>query len=193
MWDPADEAAQAHQHVLRHAPSHVRGRREQHAVDERRRAGGRLAEHQDVRRDRRRGEVAGLDAAHHGHERQRQARRVRRAGPAGRSDEGQAAQRRVLRRLACAGWLGLGLAARLPGPRRAPGPGLQSVGDGTRRGLSGAVRQPRSEEPGVLAARHGHRSQRRRLGAACERPHGQLRPPQVQGAERTDGHRRALS
>ena len=57
-----DAEAHAHQHVLRHAPSDVRRGRQPHAVDERRRAGRRLAEHEDVRRDRRRGEVAGLDA-----------------------------------------------------------------------------------------------------------------------------------
>ena len=91
---PEDEEADAHQHLLRHAPPDVRRGREQHAVDERRRAGGRLAEHEDVRRDRRRGEVAGLDRAHPRHQRQRQARRVRRAQPAGRSDEGQAHRRR---------------------------------------------------------------------------------------------------
>ena len=46
-----DEEADAHQHLLRHAPPDVRRGRESHAVDERRRAGGRLAEHEDVRRD----------------------------------------------------------------------------------------------------------------------------------------------
>ena len=51
-----------------------------------------------VRRDERRAEGAGMDGARAGHERQRQARRLRRARPAGRSDEGQAHQRAVLRR-----------------------------------------------------------------------------------------------
>ena len=46
----------------------------------------RLAQHQDVPRDRRRGEVAGLDGARARHQRQRQARRLRRAQQAGRSD-----------------------------------------------------------------------------------------------------------
>ena len=73
-----------------HAPPAVRLRRQRHAVDERRRPGGRLAEHEDVRRDRRRGEVAGLDGARARHQRQRQARRLRRAESAGRSGEGQA-------------------------------------------------------------------------------------------------------
>ena len=45
--------------------------------------------------------------------------------------------------------------------------------------------------PGLWAARLGHRPQRRRLGAAVERSHGQLRPPQVQGpAQRPAGRRR---
>ena len=79
--DVRSEDAEIHvrRHLLRHAPSAVRLRRQRHAVDQRRRAGGRLAQHEDVRRDRRRGEVAGLDAAHPRHQRQRQARRVRRA------------------------------------------------------------------------------------------------------------------
>ena len=80
-----DEEADAHRHLLLHAPPHVRRGREQHAVDERRRAGRRLAEHEDVRRDRRRGEVAGVDGARRRRERQRQARRVHGAEPAGRS------------------------------------------------------------------------------------------------------------
>ena len=42
--------------------------------------GGRLAEHEGLRRDRRCGEGAGLDGAGARHERQRQARRVRRTG-----------------------------------------------------------------------------------------------------------------
>ena len=109
-----DEEAHAHQHLLRHASSDVRRGREQHAVDERRRPGRRLAEHEDVRRDARRGEVAGLDRARPRHERQRQARRVRRAEPAGRSDEGQAVRRRLLRRGAGARRIDLGIGARLP-------------------------------------------------------------------------------
>ena len=44
--------------------------------------------------DRRCGQVAGLDGDHPRHQRQRQARRLRRAESAGRSDEGQAHQRR---------------------------------------------------------------------------------------------------
>ena len=54
------------------------------------RPGRRLGQHQDVRRDRRRGEGAGLVAVRPRHQRQRQARRVRRARPAGRSGQGQA-------------------------------------------------------------------------------------------------------
>ena len=113
---PEDAEAHAHQHVLRHASPDVRRGRQQHAVDERRRAGRRLAEHEDVRRDRRRGEVAGLDRAHHRHERQRQARRVRRAERSRsirRRTSGSAAA--FYARRAGARRLGLGLGARLPG------------------------------------------------------------------------------
>ena len=53
----------------------------------------RLAEPQDVRGDRRRSEIAGLDAIHPRYQRQRQARRLCRARPAGRSDQGQADRR----------------------------------------------------------------------------------------------------
>ena len=43
-------------------------------------------------------------------------------------------------------------------------PGLEPAGDGAGRSLRAAVRQPERRGPGLLAARHGHRSQRRRLG-----------------------------
>ena len=59
--------------------------------------GGRLGQHQEIRRDRRRRGFAGLDGVHPGHQRQRQARRrLCRAEPAGRSGEGQAHPGRLL-------------------------------------------------------------------------------------------------
>ena len=88
-----DHEVHVRRHVLRDASPAVRLRRQRHAVDQRRRAGRRLGQHEDVRRDRRRGEVAGLDGVRPRHQRQRPARRVRRAGPAGRSGEGQADRR----------------------------------------------------------------------------------------------------
>ena len=48
---PEDAEAHAHQHLLRHAPPDVRRGRQPHALDERRRPGGRMAEHEDVRAD----------------------------------------------------------------------------------------------------------------------------------------------
>ena len=72
VFDPEDAEVHVRRHLLLDAPSAVRLRRQRHAVDERRRAGGRLAEHEDVPRDRRCGEVAGLDGAHPRHQRQRQ-------------------------------------------------------------------------------------------------------------------------
>src|SRR5215813_8041003 len=124
--------------VLPDASSPVRLRRQRHAVVQRRRPGDRLGQHQNVRRDRRRGEVTGLDGVRAGHQRQRQARRVRRARSAGRSDEGQAHRRRLLRGDAEPGRrLRSGRAART---------GIESAGDGARGDLQRAqavLRHPR--------------------------------------------------
>ena len=63
-------------------------------------------------------------------------------------------------------------------------PRLRSVQDRSCGNLRAAV-------PGLRAARLRHRPQRRRLGAAVQRPSRHLRPPQVQGpAQRTEGRRR---
>ncbi len=72
-----DEAGHDHRHVLRHPPSELR--RQGHPVVYRRRAGRGLVQHSDLRRDQRREEGSGLDRVRARHERQRQARRVRRA------------------------------------------------------------------------------------------------------------------
>ena len=96
-----DRQAHARRSVLHHPPHGVRRGQGQHAVvlgRRRARAGGRLAQHQEIPRDRRRRRLARLDAVHPRHQRQRQARRrLRRAQPAGRSDQGQAHRRRPLR------------------------------------------------------------------------------------------------
>ena len=102
---------------------------------------GGLDQDEDLRRDRRRGQVARLDADRGRHQRQRQARRVRRAERAGRSREGQARHGGLLRDHAePGGRLGVGPdhgpglrahgAARL---HRAPHPGRESVRDLDRR------------------------------------------------------------
>ena len=93
---PEDEEAHAHQHLLQHAPSDVRRGRESNVVDERRRTGGRLARHEEVRRDGRRGGVAGMDGDRPRLQRQRQARRVHRAEPARRSRRRTGASRHGL-------------------------------------------------------------------------------------------------
>ena len=86
---------------------------------------------QDVRRDGRRGEVARVDGVRPRHQRQRQARRLRRARPAGRSDQGQAHRRGLLCRDAEPGRrLDLGLRRRL---RRAPRRSCGSFRGRTRR------------------------------------------------------------
>ena len=161
---PEDQEADAHQHLLRDAPPLVCRGCQQHALDQRRWTGGGLAEHEAVRGDRRRGEGPGLDGPDHRHQRQRQARCVRRAERAPRPGQGQALQRRLLLGAAGARRLDLGLGARLPGRRRAPRAREQSAGDDARGGVRAAVQGRRPEEAGLLAARHGRRSQWRRLG-----------------------------
>ena len=81
-------------------------------------------------------ESAGLDADDSRHQRQRQARRVRRAEGAGGSDQGQADHCRFLRRDAepCRR-LGLGLSANFSRRSRAHRARAKSLGDGARRNL----------------------------------------------------------
>ena len=71
-----DDEIHLRRHLLHHAPSAVRLRQEQHAVDveRRRRRRGRLAQHQEIPGDRRRRAFARLDRADRRHHRQRQAR-----------------------------------------------------------------------------------------------------------------------
>ena len=133
------------------------------------------------------GALARLDGARARHERQRQARRVRRARSARRSDEGHARQQRLLRRDAeSRRRLDLGLDDRLSRRRRARESRLESAGDGAHRGLHAA-------DAGLRRSRRRHRSQRRRLDVAGQRPPGRVRSPQVQRpAERPDGDRQSL-
>ena len=191
-----DEEAHAHQHVLRHAPSDVRRGREQHAVDERRRPGRRLAQHEDVRRDRRRGEVAGLDGA-------RSSTRTATASATRTSSRTSRSIRRrtsgigggVLRGRAGAGRLGLGIVARLPGrgrPARIPGANPPET-------ALAEVYEPPFNNPTERPCRASRRAAWTSIAtASCwvgarERTPGQLRSAQVQGAaQRTDGDRSAL-
>ena len=79
------------------------------------------------------------------HQRQRQARRLRRARSADRSDEGQAHQRAVLRRGAESGRrIDLGIGAGHARLARSPGAGTESAGDralGSLRGARGTTRR----------------------------------------------------
>ena len=112
--------------------------------------------------------------------------------PAGRSGEGQAVRRRFLCGGAGARRVGLGIGARFPGRDRAPESRIESARNGARGNLRAAVGRSESGGAGFLAARHGHRPQRRGVGGARERTHGQLRSAQVQGpaqrAERDGQH-----
>ena len=156
---------------------------------ERRRPGARLGQHEDVRRDRRRREVAGLDARSCSTP-TATASATTYVEPerAGRSGEGQAHR-------------DAGFYAVMPSPvdgsiwgammrqsrrGRARRARTESAGDGADRDLQRAG-------AGLRRARRRHRQQRRRVGVAGERPPRQLRPAQVQGAaQRTEGDRRSL-
>ncbi len=188
MLDPKTRPIHVRRYLLRNASSAVRLRRQRNAVDQRRRAGGRLGQHQDVRRDRRRREIPGLDADDPRYQRQRQARRIRRAEPAGRSDQGQADRRGLLRRDAEPGRrLDLGLVPDQSRGCRAGRAGIQSIGDGAHRDLQRADARLRHSW-------RRHRPARRRVGVARERPSGQFRSAQVQRpAQRAESHRRSLS
>ena len=83
MLDPKTHEVRVHRHLLRHAPSAVRLRRRQHAVALRQRAGGGLGQHQGVGRDQGSAEGGRLVPVRARLQRQRQARRVHRAGQAG--------------------------------------------------------------------------------------------------------------
>ena len=90
-----DDEIHLRRHLLRHASSAVRLRRRQYPVALRHGAGGGLGEHPGIRSDRRRGAGAGLVAVRPRYQRQRPARRVRRAQPADRSGQGQAHRARL--------------------------------------------------------------------------------------------------
>ncbi len=150
-------------------------------------SGRRLGEHEDLGRNARRGESAGLVAVHSRHQRQRQARRLCRAEPARRSREGSA-HRSGRRRALC------GDAAserrqhlvRRGRVRRARG--LRALRSEDR--ADGSLQRA---DAGVRHARRRHRQERRAVGLGVERPSRQLRSPQVQGAaERSERHRQPL-
>ena len=102
------------------------------------------------------------------------------AGPAGRSDQGQADHRQPYAVAVSpsdgAVW---GTVLGYPG-------GIVRVVPGERSDPYRADRILRAAGARIRTARRRRRRQRRLLGRACERPCRQLRPPQMQGAERAD-------
>ena len=186
MYDPVTRQVHADRPVLPHPSSDLRGRRRQHLVvlERRRRTErGRLAQPPRLRRDRRPCESAGLVAVRARHQRQRAARRwLGAAQPAGRSAEGQARRREFLqRRGQSAGRIGLG-------------PGVDPVSELRRalRSEDAAVGNLFTAVAGLRRPWRRHRPQRRVLDLARERPPRPVRPPQVQGAQRSDRDRRSL-
>ena len=128
----------------------------------------------------------GLDRADPRHQRQRQARRLCRAQPAGGPDQGQAHRPGVLCRDGEPGRrLDLGHAAHQPRLDRAAQPRLQPAGDGT----GGTVQHPDAR---LRPARRRHRQPGPGVGIARQRPYGHVRPAQVQGPQRSDRDRQPL-
>ena len=178
------EEVHVRRHLLRHASPAVRRGRERHAVDQRRRPGGRLARYEEVRRHGRCGRVAGLVAARARHQRQRPARR-------GGSSPDQPADAKLDTRIAA------GFYAVMPNP--ADG----SVWGSVAFQYPGAILRfdPQTQLteiytpplPGFGVRGADIDSQRRRVGIAGQRAPRRVRSAQVQGAaERPDGHRRSL-
>ena len=93
ILDPQDDEIHLRRHLFRIASRAVR--RQGPAVDQRRRPVGRLGRHEDVRRDRRCRQGAGLVAVRARHQRQRQARRIHRAQSADGCRQGHARHRRL--------------------------------------------------------------------------------------------------
>src|SRR5439155_227093 len=81
--------------------------------------------------------------------------RVRGAGPAGGSRQGQADRGGLLRRGAGSGRIDLGHVAVLPGCRRASQPWIASPRDGPRRAVRAAAPSVGRSDRGVLTARRG--------------------------------------
>ena len=110
-------------------------------------------------------------------------------GSAGRSDEGQADQRRLLRGDAAPDRrLDLGL---VRGATRARSCASCPGSNPPETALVGSLQRAGAR---LRRARRRHRQEGRRLGVARQRPSGQLRSQQVQGsAQRPEGDRRSLS
>ena len=185
-----DDEVHLRRHLLRHASSAVRLRRQRHAVDQRRRPGGsagstrRCSTRPATPRRRRAGSPFVLDTNGNGKRddyvepnqpvdpprtsASPAARHLRgHAEPGRRLDLGH--RRRVRRAAACA--------SRSATIRR-----------------DRAVRGLQRPDAGLRPARRRHRQQGRRVGVARQRPSRQLRPQQVQGpAQRPEGDRRPLS
>ena len=137
-------------------------------------------------------EVAGLDRADHGHQRQRQARRVRRARTSRsiRPRTSASARRSTPWRPRPTARSGAPCSVT---PARSCGSCPDRIRRRRRSPKSTSRRSTIRRAPGLLAARRRRRSQRRVLVGAGERAPGELRSPQVQGpAERSEGHRPAL-
>ena len=169
---PEDQEVHAGRHLLQHAPPAIRcartgcGRRAASAATATATSSAGSTSTSSTRpatsRPRRAGRRSILDTNGNGKRDEGYAA----AQPAGRSDQGQARGRGLLRHRAEPGRRQRSGARRWASRAWSSGSiPAQPAGDCARGNLRGAAAR-------LLAARHGHRQQRRRVGAARERPHG---------------------
>ena len=159
-----------------------------------------MVRHEDLGQDARREESSGLERVRPRLQREREARRLHRTESAGGSNQGQADQRDVLRRLAGAGRLGLGISPGNAGRAGSFHPWISPARDSAGRVLRGAVEQPEGAGARLRASRHGRRQQGRRLDGALERTstrastaasaraRSTARPPRQGSTARKAGH-----
>jgi hypothetical protein len=177
---------QARQHLLRHAPPDVRRGRQQHPLDERRRTGGGVAEHRlwDETGDEERAQgwtALIMDTNGNGRRDEYVEPNARWIPP--KDKRFPAVRRRLLRRWRRRPTGRSGERARLPRRGHPAEPRATTRRTPRWPRSTSAVEQPTADPGrGLLAARDGRRPERRVLGRAGERPHGQLRPPQVHAA-----------
>ena len=178
-----DDEVHVRRHLLRHASPAVRLRRQRHAVDQRRRPGGRLGQHEgcSTRRATRRRRRGG---------RRSSSTPTATAGATTYVEPDQPVDPAKDKRIAG------GFYAVMPSPVDGSIWGSVGVFGGPRGGRAarcpapnpprhGARRNLQRAEAVLRHPRRRHRQAGRRVGVAGERPHGQLRPAEVQEARST--------
>ena len=193
VYDPKTEKLTLRRPLLHHPPPGLRGGRQQHAVvlgRRRARAGGRLAQHQEIPGDRRRRGLAGLDArssstptATASATKAMSSRTSRSIRPRTSASSPASTASATTRTTAPSGarcWP-------MPGGVVHVIPGDNPPATTLSEYYEVPFNEPQRRGQRLRSARLRHRPQGRGLDPARERPHGELRPQEVQGpAQRPD-------